>query len=106
MCIYVTWQQHRLRLLAWALAELYIHTHISRKPLIKLVGGLKGKWSYYTAGTYWCMKPRNSLLAQLIPNNIVTLDLLLNGNTLLDYESNKNVILAVLHFIKSTRRFS
>ena len=41
-----------------------------------------------------------------IPNNIVTLDLLLNGNTLLDYDSNKNVILAVLHFIKSTRRFS
>ena len=51
-------------------------------------------------------QPRNSLLAQLIPNNIVTLDLLLNGNTLLDYDSNKNVILAVLHFIKSTRRFS
>ena len=49
---------------------------------------------------------RNSLLAQLFPNNIVTLDLLLNGNTLLDYDSNKNVILAVLHFIKSTRRFS
>ena len=51
-------------------------------------------------------QPRNSLLAQLIPNNIVTLDLLLNGNTLLDYDSNKTVILAVLHFIKSTRRFS
>ena len=42
-------------------------------------------------------QPRNSLLAQLIPNNIVTLDLLLNGNTLLDYDSNKNVILAVFH---------
>ena len=46
------------------------------------------------------------LLAQLIQNNIVALDLLLNGNTLLDYDSNKSVILAVLHFIKSTRRFS
>ena len=49
---------------------------------------------------------RNSLLAQLMPDNTVTLDLLLNGNTLLDNDSNKNVILAVLHFIKSTRRFS
>ena len=58
-----------------------------------------GKISLYT-------QPRNSLLAQLIPNNIVTLDLLLYGNTLLDYDSNKNVILAVLHFIKSTCRFS
>ena len=51
-------------------------------------------------------QPRNLLLAQLIQNNIVTLDLLLKGNILLDYDSNESAILAVLHFIKSTRRFS
>ena len=40
-----------------------------------------------------------------IPTDSVNFDLLTNGSTLHDFETNKQIILAVLKFIKDTNRF-
>ena len=56
-------------------------------------GALTEKVSHFFFECPLYTQPRNLLLAQLIPNNIVTLDLLLNGNNLLDYDNNKMLYL-------------
>lgn len=48
---------------------------------------------------------REILFQSLNPGYDITLDLLLYGNDLFDCENNKNLVLAVLNYIKNTRRF-
>lgn len=49
---------------------------------------------------------RQRLIGTLKPNLLLNLDLLTNGTSLCDFDENKNIILAVLKFIKDTHRFN
>ena len=53
-------------------------------------------------------KPKTKIIANNTPNSnypYVNFDLLTNGSTLHDFETNKQIILAVLKFINDTNRF-